>query len=118
MLIVQSLVQHLVYLRREGLWSRGRTFATTDAELVTLATRLDPSVAWDEGGSDLLAVKQDLIDRFDSGPARRHAFAREVVRGDRRAGEAVGRPSEYEPTGLLDLLAAYDTEVAAEARRV
>jgi len=68
-------------------------------------------LVWDNCQFDRLKAK--YVDRLNVDgegrtPASKRELLREIVKGDRHADEATGRPSEYEATGILDLLALWD----------
>lgn len=126
-LLVQSL--HKAALGELG---RDQVLRLTYDQIREIACARHPELAWGHAAgpdgvaaenTELKRQKSKWVDRLGKAGASHASLLREIKVG-RRSGEAAGEPSEFELTGLLDLMAlarptgysSSDTEPSARWR--
>jgi hypothetical protein len=75
----------------------------THDQLKQIAADRNKGLVW--GPQQVERLKRKYVTReADGKPASRFELLREVLKGERKPGQALGRPSEYRPTGILQLV--------------
>jgi hypothetical protein len=101
---VEALVVHVLHKIRTGEFARDGLIRMTDRQLVAIASDRRPAIPW-VSYQQIEREKRKFVGRPGDGkPATRFELLREVKKGERPPGQAVGIPSEYQATGLMSLL--------------
>jgi hypothetical protein len=101
---VEALMVLVLHKIQTGEFARDGVIRMTDQQLVEIATDRHPEVTW-VSNQQIERAKRKFIGRpSDDKPAGRFELLREIRKGDRKPGQAVGTPSEYDATGIVSLL--------------
>src|SRR5512135_47462 len=100
----EALVVHAIHKTRAGEFARDGVIRMTDRQVVAIARDRHPEVTW-VSCQQIERAKRLFIGRpNDNKPAAMFELLREVRKGVRTPGQAVGIPSEYRVTGIVLLL--------------